>query len=67
MNSIASNRLLTERELSKRWSCSMGWLANERSAGRGPRYTKIGRMVRYREDDVATFEVARFVDTEGVM
>ena len=48
--------LLTTRDLAQRWQVNAGSLANDRSAGRGVPYVKIGGAVRYRLRDVEGFE-----------
>ena len=48
--------LLTTRDLAQRWQVHVGSLANDRSAGRGVPYVKIGGAVRYRLRDVESFE-----------
>jgi predicted DNA-binding transcriptional regulator AlpA len=57
----AREQLLTERDLADRWRCSKGWLANLRSAGEGPRYHKLNKLVRYRAGDVDAYEAMRVV------
>jgi hypothetical protein len=59
--SAGPSELLTPRELAGRWACSIGHLANLRSAGLGPTYLKIGTSVRYRLTDVLEYETARVV------
>ena len=51
-----SEILLTTRDLAERWQVNAGSLANDRSAGRGVPYVKIGGAVRYRLRDVEGFE-----------
>jgi hypothetical protein len=51
-----SETLLTTRDLAQRWQVNAGSLANDRSAGRGVPYVKIGGAVRYRLHDVEVFE-----------
>ena len=51
-----SETLLTTRDLAQRWQVNAGSLANDRSAGRGVPYVKIGGAVRYRLRDVEVFE-----------
>lgn len=46
---------LTPAELSARWGLSVGTLANWRSSGRGPAFSKIGG-IRYSMADVVAFE-----------
>lgn len=50
--------LLTPDELVKRWGGTVvvGTLANWRNKGKGPKYTKIGGKVRYRESDIIDYE-----------
>lgn len=45
--SLAPGELVTEAEAAETLKCSRTTLANARSAGRGPRFVKIGTMVRY--------------------
>ena len=52
----AAEILLTTSDLAQRWQIHMGSLANDRSAGRGVPYVKIGGAVRYRLRDVEVFE-----------
>ena len=47
--------LLTPRELAQRWKTSLQSLANRRSAGKGPRFIRIGRSIRYRLSDVEEY------------
>lgn len=56
-----AERLLTPRDLAERWACSPGWLANERSEGRGAPYVKLGAAVRYRLADIEAHEAASLI------
>jgi hypothetical protein len=49
-------------QLAARWDCSVGWLANQRSAGLGPAFFKIGSNVRYLLSDIEAYEEARRVE-----
>lgn len=49
---------MTERDLARRWQVSPGHLSNQRSAGDGPPYIKLGKAVRYRIDDIEKYERA---------
>lgn len=51
--------VLTPDELAERWSMSRESLAYLRYQGRGPRFFKAGRLVRYRLADVEAFEAER--------
>ncbi len=44
--------LLDDEKLSSVLDVSVGTLANWRYQGRGPRFVKVGRHVRYRRSDV---------------
>ena len=50
---------LTTREAARILRLSPGTLANLRSAGGGPPYWKLRRMVRYRLDEVLEYAEAR--------
>ena len=51
--------LLTPEETTKFLGVSLSWLAKARLRGDGPRYTKIGRSVRYARSDVDAYVKAR--------
>lgn len=65
---IGGDRLLTEVEAAERLSVSFRTLQQWRVTGGGPRYTKIGRLVRYTPSDLAAFVEAgaRANTSEGV-
>lgn len=46
------DELMTPAELAQMLGITTGALANNRSAGKGPRYTKLGKKVFYRRTDV---------------
>lgn len=48
---------MSERQLAAYWGISSRTLQRWRIEGRGPRYVKLGRSVRYRVVDAAEFEV----------
>lgn len=48
-------RLLNEREAAHTLGCSAALLRKWRRVGGGPRYCKIGSLVRYSEADLATY------------
>ena len=41
--------VLTPEETARRLKVSLSWLAKGRMSGRGPRFIKVGRAVRYTE------------------
>jgi predicted DNA-binding transcriptional regulator AlpA len=47
--------LLDEAKLAARLDLSRATLQNWRYAGKGPRYIKIGRLIRYRNPDVDAY------------
>ncbi len=49
-------KLLTTIALADRWDTSPRTLEQWRYLGRGPRYVKIGHLVRYRLEDVEAEE-----------
>lgn len=53
--------VLTPKDLGQRWDYDRLTLANWRSAGTGPVYSKIGRKVIYLMKDVEEYERARIV------
>jgi hypothetical protein len=53
--------MFTEKDAAEYLKCSTGWLRKMRLYGGGPPYVKIGRMVRYRQEDLAEFVVANRV------
>lgn len=48
---------MSERQLAAYWGISARTLQRWRIEGRGPRYVKLGRSVRYRIVDAAEFEI----------
>ena len=55
-NSNPAKSLFTQTDLAKRWSMSERTLESWRSKGRGPKFVKIGGLVRYRCQDIETYE-----------
>jgi predicted DNA-binding transcriptional regulator AlpA len=47
-----TDRLLNDRELSRRIGRARSTLQKDRVAGRGVPYVRVGSLVRYRESDV---------------
>ncbi len=50
--------LIDERALASRLGISRSTLQSWRYTGRGPRYLKVGRLIRYRGGDVDAFLTA---------
>ncbi len=57
-------RLLTEDELAKLWGVTSSLLQKMRHEGRGPRFVRIGRLVRYRMSDVMRYVEENSIGTE---
>jgi hypothetical protein len=55
--------LLTERQASARYNLSIPWLRRARSQRSGPPFMRIGRLIRYRPQDVEQYLTTRLVDT----
>lgn len=53
------NRYLTEFDVAERTQISLGTLRRWRLENKGPRYHKFGSLVRYEEEDLATWEQAQ--------
>jgi predicted DNA-binding transcriptional regulator AlpA len=58
-----NTELISEREVTGRYRLSIPWLRRARREGRGPKYVKLARMVRYRPRDIETYLVAHTVET----
>lgn len=49
------HRLLSDREVADACAISVATLRKWRSQGRGPRFLKIGALVRYRPEDICAW------------
>jgi excisionase family DNA binding protein len=58
--------LLSPSELSRYLGVPLGTLANWRYKGRGPAFLRVGRHVRYRAEDVATWVEEQLADSPPV-
>jgi excisionase family DNA binding protein len=54
--------LLSPSEVSRYLGVPLGTLANWRYQGRGPAFLRVGRHVRYRSEDVATWVDEQLAD-----
>ena len=59
-------RALTEREVADMLGLSVATLRAWRHRGKGPRFLRLGRSVRYLPSDLADFVRASAVDTTSV-
>ena len=48
-------QLLTENETAGRLNCTKSALRRWRRERRGPKFVKLGRLIRYRDSDLETF------------
>ncbi len=49
---------LTTKLLARRWKITPRTLERWRADGKGPRFVRIGRHIRYRQSDVLAFEAS---------
>jgi predicted DNA-binding transcriptional regulator AlpA len=61
-----TTRALTEREVADMLGLSVATLRAWRHRGKGPRFLRLGRSVRYLPSDVADFVRSSAVDTTSV-
>ena len=54
---------LTSADLATRWAMAEATLRNWRVIGKGPRFIRVGRNVRYRLSDIIAWEAAREADS----
>lgn len=53
---MTDKRYLTTREVAERFDVSVQTLKRWRKNGTGPRFYRIGKLVRYRPDEIDAFE-----------
>ena len=51
--------MMSEIELAERWGMSAKTLQRWRTDKRGPPYIKLGKNVRYRQEDVHAYEISQ--------
>lgn len=61
MTGHLSLEFLSPKALARRWGMHVGTLANWRTAGTGPGFTRIGDLIRYPLADVLAFEAEGYV------
>jgi predicted DNA-binding transcriptional regulator AlpA len=67
---MLDKELLTENQVWNRYGLSISWQRRTRRERRGPRFLKLGKMVRYRRSDIEAYLSAHAVEpkqpsTEG--
>lgn len=60
---MANREVLNEREVWEEYGFTIPFLRRARRERRGPRFLKVGKMVRYRRADVETYLSAHAVET----
>lgn len=55
--------ILNERQVEEVYGFTISYLRRARRERRGPRFLKIGKLVRYRRADVESFLTAHVVET----
>ena len=56
---------LDKNAAAKEVGCAPRTLDNWRSQGRGPRFIRVGRLVRYRLEDLEAYLESRTVETDN--
>jgi len=58
--------ILNERQVQEIYGFSIPYLRRTRRERRGPRFLKVGKLVRYRKSDIEAFLAAHVVESTGV-
>jgi predicted DNA-binding transcriptional regulator AlpA len=58
-----NREVLNERHVAEEYALSVPYLRRARRERRGPRFLKIGKLVRYRRSDVEAFLAANAIET----
>ena len=57
--------ILNERQVAETFGFTVPYLRRARREKRGPRFLKVGKLVRYRRADIESFLTAHAVETTG--
>lgn len=60
---MSAKQILDGPEVEAEYGLKVPWQRKKRTLGDGPPYLKIGRMVRYRRQDIEDYLAARVVQT----
>jgi predicted DNA-binding transcriptional regulator AlpA len=60
---MANREVLNEREVWEEYGFTIPFLRRARRERRGPRFLKVGKMVRYRRADIELYLSAHAVET----
>jgi predicted DNA-binding transcriptional regulator AlpA len=58
-----AQEVLNERQVQELYGFSIPYLRRARQERRGPRFLKVGKLVRYRRSDIETYLSAHAVET----
>jgi predicted DNA-binding transcriptional regulator AlpA len=62
---MLDHELLTESQVWHDYRLSLPWQRRTRRERRGPRFLKLGKMVRYRRADIEAYLAAHAVEPKG--
>ena len=57
--------ILNERQVQELYGFSIPYLRRTRRERRGPRFLKVGKLVRYRKSDIEAFLAVHVVESTG--
>ena len=60
-----SQEVMTERQVSEIYGFTVPYLRRARRERRGPRFLKLGKLVRYRKSDIEAFLTAHAIETQA--
>ena len=63
---MANREILNEREVWQEYGFTIPYLRRARRERRGPRFLKVGKLVRYRRSDIETYLTAHAVETRDL-
>ena len=58
-------KILTVRDLTKRWQCSRDFVCVNLRKGTIPQGMKIGKLRRWRLEDIEAFEQSKLIEKKG--
>jgi len=63
---MSTPEILSERQVQEIYGLSIPYLRRTRRERRGPRFLKLGKLVRYRRTDLEAYLAAGTVETSGL-
>jgi predicted DNA-binding transcriptional regulator AlpA len=61
-----NSEVLNERQVQEVYGFTVPFLRRARRERRGPRFLKVGKLVRYRKSDIEAYLAAHTVETNAV-